>query len=117
MNCPNHIVIGPIIYNMRFESLEAVKEVVNDAIGFDEERGNLESVKFEGCISYQDSIISIRKNMDKRYTKVVVLHELMHAISTQYNADLTEKQCDTLAYSLLQLIDDNPFLFQWLGSE
>lgn len=111
---PALVTIGPVVFTITFDDMEAVKESVIRAKEYDDEPiGELEHVRFEGCITYQDSSIAINKNLEMVYKKVVLMHEILHGISTHTGADLTEKQCDQLAYQLIDLMNNNPLLIDW----
>jgi hypothetical protein len=111
---PFAVQIGPIVFNIVWDDLRAVKEAVQRATEYDEEREALENVRFEGCITYQDSTISINKALELDYKKVVLMHEIMHAISTHTRANLTEEQCDQLAYALVDFMKINTPTVAWI---
>jgi hypothetical protein len=111
---PHGVKIGPVVFKVVFDDLVAVKEAVQRATEYDEERKALENVRFEGCITYQDSTISVNEALEIDYKKVVFMHEVLHAISTHIEANLTEDQCDQLAYALVSLIKENNHVISWI---
>lgn len=114
MTAPFVVAIGPILYKIIFDDLQAVKDAVIAAKEYDSEMpGDLENVKFEGCITYQDSTICVNVALEETYKKVVLMHEILHGLSTHSGADLTEKQCDQLAYAIVAMMNDNPGLIDW----
>lgn len=115
-----NVRVGPIDYSIEFENYQAVQDKVEKSDTFEDtipegvppEEYKLQKV--EGCISFQETNISIYKDMKMQYQQIVVLHELAHAMNRQYCMNLTEVQCDQLAYAMLDLVQDNHHLIEWL---
>lgn len=100
---PENVTIGPMAYQIYFD----------DMVGVDEDK-NSEMVDIEGCISHKSSTITVNTYLDNRYKRVVLMHEILHGISVVNRVDLTESQCDQLAYAFIGLMQDNPGLIEWM---
>lgn len=62
-------------------------------------------------LCYSDSCeILLNPNQAIQEMKQTLLHELVHAIETKLNLDLTENQVDTLALGLNHMFTTNPEL-------
>jgi hypothetical protein len=110
---PENVVIGPIAYQIIFEDMQG--QVVN-SFGDDPcaKGENDIFVDIEGNISHQHSTILVHQKLEPSYKRVVLMHEILHGISRVTRTDLTEAQCDQLAYALIDLFNDNPGLMEWM---
>ena len=81
----------------------------------------INGVQALGCCDYMDSTIKLDKSIQgNQQLEVTFLHELMHTLFNDCKIDLTaygmeqdtmEYIVDSLAYSLHQVIRDNPEIF------
>jgi hypothetical protein len=100
---PEFVTIGPMSYQIYFDDMEAEDEDKSGKI-----------IDLEGCISHKTSTITVNTFLDNEYKKIVLMHEILHGISVVTRADLTEAQCDQLAYAFIGLMHDNPNLIDWM---
>jgi hypothetical protein len=100
---PENVSIGPIAYQIYFD----------DIVGEDEDKDN-KIVDIEGCISHKSSTITVNVFLDNEYKRVVLMHEILHGMSVVNRIDLTEAQCDQLAYAFIEFMHDNPKLIDWM---
>lgn len=97
---PNGVWVGPIWFDLQFvEDLETDK-----------------GEPLDGHIVYGDAIIKVKANMADSVRKQVFLHEIVHAMCSQYGIGLNEKNTDRLAYALLELFQtvENNHVVRWL---
>lgn len=95
------VTVGPITYE--------VKEV-------DEIRDG--SAVFDGMIYYNEARIEIAKELDPQFKRVVVMHEVAHALLKHAGqASSDEKLVTALGYALVDLIRQNPGLIYFLTKE
>ena len=91
------VTVGPITYE--------VKEV-------DEIREG--SAVFDGMIYYNEARIEIAKELDPQFKRVVVMHEVAHALLKHAGQANDEKLVTALGYALVDLIQQNPELVRYL---
>lgn len=82
------------ILNVDYEITEAEHVVINNVLHY-------------GSCDSNDCTITIQGGLNGQRYREVLLHELIHAVSNEYDAGLSEKQVDTIAYGLLKLFDEN----------
>lgn len=98
------INIDPIIYSVEFV----------DNPNYDEE-------EIFGYINNEDNTIKIKKSLHETRKKIVILHEVFHAMLLKCGLNLKEEDDDhyeqiieCLSHSLLSVIVNNPELIKYL---
>jgi hypothetical protein len=91
------IKIGPIRYKVSYV------HDLRDDVG-----------KLDGRISHTQAEIEVDDSMNEQTAAQTLLHEAVHAIELQTGIRLEEPQVDALAYSLFQLMRENPGLVKIL---
>ena len=105
INIPGKVRVGSIDYD----------------VSVDEDPLIINGVQALGCCDYMDSTIKLDKSIQgNQQLEVTFLHELMHTLFNDCKIDLVnygleyeqmEYIVDSLAYSLHQVIRDNPEIF------
>ena len=105
INIPGKVRVGSIDYD----------------VSIDEDPIIINGVQALGCCDYMDSTIKLDKSIQgNQQLEVTFLHELMHTLFNDCKIDLVnygleyeqmEYIVDSLAYSLHQVIRDNPEIF------
>ena len=105
INIPGKVRVGSIDYD----------------VSVDEDPIIINGVQALGCCDYMDSTIKLDKSIQgDQQLEVTFLHELMHTLFNDCKIDLVnygleyeqmEYIVDSLAYSLHQVIRDNPEIF------
>ena len=70
------------------------------------------NVKYDGWVKHSKSHIKIEKNLEIQCYLQTLFHEIFHAIFTHLGREDDEKTVDSLAYSMLQVLRDNPQLLE-----
>jgi hypothetical protein len=73
--------------------------------------------KLDGNISYNQTQISIDADMSPQATTQVLLHEILHGISTQGGMNIYEGHIDMLAFGIYQVMRDNPQLVEMITAK
>lgn len=97
MNRPDKVKIGAIQYKVAY---------VPD---LKDEKG-----KLDGRISHSRTEINVDAGMSHQATVQTLLHEIVHAITTQIGKRTSESEVDALAYGIYQVIRDNPGLVRMI---
>ena len=63
--------------------------------------------KLHGQCNYQQLIISLGKGFPRQKSEQTFFHEVLHAISEEYNVNLTEDQVIQLTTGIYQVYQDN----------
>lgn len=64
-----------------------------------------------GSCSRDDSTIEIRKNLAQSHKEATLLHEILHAMNTEFGGDrATHIALDSFAEQLYQVLQDNKLL-------
>lgn len=92
------VKVGPIVYRVK---------LVDDLRDGEHQ--------FDGWIDYAAAKIEIVKGLNHEFERVVLLHEVMHAVLKQAGqASSDEKLVTALGYALVDLIQQNPELVRYL---
>lgn len=67
-----------------------------------------------GLILYQEQKIKLRKGLKPDREIEVLLHEIIHGISSENLLDLDEKTVNTLGNGLAQVLIDSPTLLDYI---
>lgn len=67
---------------------------------------NYQGKQLYGATSQDPPVITIQTGMSPKLTVITYLHELAHALSFEYDLDLTEKQIQKLEKSFYYLLKD-----------
>lgn len=96
MTLPTKIKIGPITYEVHEREGLATK---------DRER------ILDGEIRHGDCVILIEKSLAPQAQRQTIWHEVVHAILTQAGVrKQDENQVDVIAYGIMGVLQDNPWL-------
>lgn len=99
MSLPTQVKVGPIIY-----------EVIEDE--------TLREKQLYGSIRFLESIIAILPDLPPVLQRIKLVHELIHAIKVDAGFDEhDERMVDALAFRLVQVVQDNPELAEYLCHE
>ena len=91
----SQVKIGPIQFIIQYV------EDLHDATG-----------SLDGWIRHNTSIISIDKALDEQRTRLVLWHEIIHAILTHGGySDHDERMVDVIAGGVMNVLNEN----KWLG--
>jgi hypothetical protein len=93
----NKVKIGGIVY-----SINIVDKLLSD-----------DNTKLDGQISYTNSEINLDSRLSEQTRYQILWHEILHGILTHAgNTELIgEEDINVLAYSIMQILRDNPKLF------
>jgi hypothetical protein len=94
MKLPERIIVGPYTYTM-----ERVARLCN--------------ADHRRLLGEQDAgafVIRLDEGLAPQRERVVILHELLHAIEDERTMDFSEEQVNQLAHALANLLLDNPDL-------
>ena len=103
------IKIGPLTYKLKYTNgskldLEPAWEDPDD------------DTDYYGAISHKNQIIFVSKDNNEERGKLALLHEIIHAISEQYDAGLVEGQVISLTNGIVDVMNRNPWLRKKLWS-
>lgn len=92
------VKVGPIIYTVK--EVDAIREGANE---------------YDGMIYYNEARIEVDQGLDHQFERVVLMHEIMHAVLKQAGqASGDEKLITALGYGLVDLIQQNPELIRYI---
>jgi hypothetical protein len=86
--------VGPIVFAISME--EAPKDEFDDGL--------------YGQVNFGKSILRLDKDLDPRFLRTTLWHEIVHVIFEQTGIDQDESMVNRIAYALAQVLDDNPQL-------
>jgi hypothetical protein len=98
MKTPSNITYGSTVYTVR-----EIENLLDDA----------GSTKLDGHIVYGKSEIRVDAGLDFQRKRIVIFHELIHAIMDQAGLDLEDKNeaiCDVIAHGMISALRSNPYL-------
>jgi hypothetical protein len=76
---------------------------------------NSKGERFDGWIYHDTCRICLDENLTDQYERVVLWHEIIHEILTQAGVeDQNEGLIDAMAYGLVGVLQDNPWLAGWM---
>ena len=104
------IKIGPLTYTLKYTdgnklNLEEDWEAPDD------------ETAYYGAVSHKNQVIFINKYNTEEREKLSLLHEIIHAVSEQYDAGLLEGQVISLTNGIIDVMDRNPWLRKKLWSD
>ena len=94
----NKIKIGSLIYDFKFK-----KKLIDD-----------DNKKLFGHILYDKQEIEVENNITEDRKKLVTLHECIHGMDDYYQFNLSEKDIDYLSGILMNFINDNKKLMEFI---
>ena len=104
------IKIGPLTYTLKYTN--------GDKLGLEPEWEDPDDeTSYYGAISHRDQVVFFSKNNNEHRERLALLHEVIHAISEQYDAGLVEGQVISLTNGIVDTIDRNPWLRKKLWSK
>ena len=68
-----------------------------------------------GQVEHDSEVIRLADSQSPRNMAVTLVHELLHAIERQAAMKLKEREIDALAYGLVEVLGDNPWLPALIG--
>lgn len=90
------VKIGPIVFDV-------VEEV--NLIG--------ENRRLDGRITYAEAKIRLDRDLNKQSMIQTLLHEMVHAVAQQLGRPIEDEDLiDAIAYSVYQVLQDNPDLWK-----
>lgn len=68
--------------------------------------------RLSGQIKYEDSVIQIDARLKSQWERQVLWHEIFHGIIEQRGIEVKDEDrtVDQLAYAIMQVLRDNPWL-------
>jgi len=68
------------------------------------------SGRWDGMINYKEKCIKLRKNVHHSDREQSLLHEIVHLVSREERIGLEEKEVDSMARGLYQILKDSKLL-------
>ena len=63
-----------------------------------------------GVINFGQGTIRLEQDLRPDYSPVVLWHEIVHGILETSGQEQSERICDAMAYGIVQILRDNPWL-------
>ena len=71
----------------------------------------------DGEIRHSRGTIALRPGMTPEFNRVILWHEVLHAMVTNGGRELSEELVVMLAYGIVDVITNNPILHNWTQGE
>lgn len=99
ISIPKKVKVGGLVYKVRqVDKVNRTNSPDSETVGLWEPR---------------DTVIYLKKDMDRQAKELYFLHELFHAIFEHCNIEQAEDKVDLLAHALYMVAKDNPGVFDF----
>ena len=104
------IKIGPIVYTTKYTD--------GDKLNLDPDWDDPDDgASYYGAVSHSNQVVFLNRHNTEEREKLALLHEVLHAVSDLYDAQLHEGQVKCVSAGLMQVINDNKWFRKKLCEE